>query len=135
MVEKYRKNKRDACGELLKEVEKRMKDVTLSAPSYRELKLMYMARDLYVPKPGKYKITIEQINEIQSRFSKGLYAYRNNPELKENFEAIDGYMKELKILNVKDSEVKKIKINFCMIMMNFLSNIPPFLFYLSLVIF
>ena len=34
MIELYKKNKRQACGDLLAEVEKRMKDVTLSAPSY-----------------------------------------------------------------------------------------------------
>lgn len=37
LVEKYKKNKREACAELLTEVENRMRDVTLNAPSYREL--------------------------------------------------------------------------------------------------
>lgn len=37
LVEKYKKNKREACGELLNQVEKLMRDVTLNAPSYREL--------------------------------------------------------------------------------------------------
>jgi glycerol-3-phosphate O-acyltransferase / dihydroxyacetone phosphate acyltransferase len=38
LVEKYKKNKREACGELLVEVEKKMREVTLNAPSYKELK-------------------------------------------------------------------------------------------------
>jgi len=38
LVEKYKKNKRDACGELLVSVEKKMREVTLNAPSYKELK-------------------------------------------------------------------------------------------------
>jgi glycerol-3-phosphate O-acyltransferase/dihydroxyacetone phosphate acyltransferase len=37
IVEKYKKNKREACAELLAEVEKKMRDVTLNAPSYKEL--------------------------------------------------------------------------------------------------
>lgn len=109
-----------------------MKDVTLSAPSYKELQQLYMARNLYMPRDVS-TLTFEQINEIQSRFSKGLYAYRNHPELKETLEAIDGYTKELKIFGIRDFEVKKIKINFFRIILNFLSIIPPFLFYLSLV--
>jgi len=35
---------------MLKEVERKMRDVTLQAPSYNELKRIYMARDLYMPK-------------------------------------------------------------------------------------
>jgi len=34
LVEKYKKNKREACSELLAEVEKKMREVTLNAPSY-----------------------------------------------------------------------------------------------------
>lgn len=34
LVEKYKKNKREACAEMLMQVEKKMRDVTLSAPSY-----------------------------------------------------------------------------------------------------
>ena len=63
MVELYKKNKRQACGDLLNEVEKRMKDVTLSAPSYQELKELYMARNLYMPK-NSASLSFEQINEI-----------------------------------------------------------------------
>jgi hypothetical protein len=37
-VEKYKKNKREACGELLVEVEKKMREVTMNATSYKELK-------------------------------------------------------------------------------------------------
>lgn len=37
IVEKYKKNKREGCAELLAEVEKKMREVTLNAPSYKEL--------------------------------------------------------------------------------------------------
>lgn len=49
LVDKYKKNKRDACGEMLMEVERKMRDVTLNAPSYKELKQIYMAREIYMP--------------------------------------------------------------------------------------
>lgn len=34
-VVKFKSNKREACGEILAEVEKKMREVTLSAPSYK----------------------------------------------------------------------------------------------------
>ena len=63
LVEKYKKNKRLACGEMLNEVEKKMREVTLNAPSYKELKKIYMGRDLYMPR-NTSKYTVEQLNEI-----------------------------------------------------------------------
>jgi glycerol-3-phosphate O-acyltransferase / dihydroxyacetone phosphate acyltransferase len=49
LVEKYKTNKRAACGEMLVSVEKKMREVTLNAPSYKELKQIYMAREIYMP--------------------------------------------------------------------------------------
>ena len=123
LVLKFKKNKRDACGEVLKEVEAKMRDVTLQAPSYNELKKIYIARDLYMPrdesayKPG-------EINEIYKRFCKGFNSFRDKPELKELLEEIDVYMKELNTFGVKDDQVKTMKINFFKIMLNFLYSIP-----------
>lgn len=50
LVEKYKKNKREACGEMLIEVEKKMRDVTYCAPTYKEMRQLYMARDIYMSK-------------------------------------------------------------------------------------
>jgi glycerol-3-phosphate O-acyltransferase/dihydroxyacetone phosphate acyltransferase len=73
LVEKYKKNKRESCGELLVQVEKKMREVTLNAPSYKELKQIYMAREIYMPsrrleieakKKDGHSYTLEEINEI-----------------------------------------------------------------------
>ena len=75
LIAKYKKNKRDACGEMLVEVEKKMREVTMNAPSYKELKQIYMAREIYMPSQGvvsqqngsttkKGNCTIEEINSI-----------------------------------------------------------------------
>ena len=66
---------------MLEEVEKKMREVTLNAPSYKELKQIYMARDLYMPR-NTAKYTVEQTNEIHKRFFIGYAAFRNHPELK-----------------------------------------------------
>lgn len=100
MVEKYKKNKREACGEMLIEVEKKMREVTLNAPSYKELRQLYMARDIYMPK--KKDMNVEQMNEIQKRFLKGFNAFRSHPELKTLLEEIEDYIRELKAYNVRD---------------------------------
>lgn len=101
LIAKYKKSKRDACGEMLVEVEKKMREVTLNAPSYKELKQIYMARSIYMPSKiteqdgegvttkKKANYTIEEINFIQKNFCKGFNAYRSKPELKDLLEDID----------------------------------------------
>ena len=66
LAEKYKKRetKREACSELLDEVERRMRDVTISAPSYKQLKQIYLIRDIYMPRDEKEKYSKEQINEV-----------------------------------------------------------------------
>jgi len=58
------------------DVEKKMREVTLNAPSYKELKQIYMARSIYMPtnlkeqdedgvtKKTKAKYSMEEINFI-----------------------------------------------------------------------
>lgn len=64
MIELYLSGeKRKAVGMMLKELEKRMHEVTMTAPSYNELQAIYMARNLYLPKRIS-GFTPEQENEI-----------------------------------------------------------------------
>jgi hypothetical protein len=68
-----------------------MREVTLNAPSYKELKQIYMAREIYLPSrkwekevkknDGHHTYTLEEINEIQKKFMKGLQSFRGKPEL------------------------------------------------------
>lgn len=92
---------------MLVEVEKRMRDVTLSAPSYKELSHIYTARDLYMPHDIS-KYTKEEINEIYKRFFMGFNACKDMPEIKELFYDIGLYKKELKKMNIQDNEVKSV---------------------------
>ena len=55
--------KRKAVSIMLKDIEKRMHEVTMTAPSYIELQAIYMARNLYLPK-NMENFTQEQENEI-----------------------------------------------------------------------
>ena len=123
LVAKYKQNKREGTGEMLKTVESKMREVTLNAPSYKELQMIYLARDIYMPSKSK-GYTINEINEIQKKFAKGFATYRSSPELKPLLEEVEAYMRELKALNVEDSGVKTLKINFCRIILNFVNIIP-----------
>ena len=124
---------------MLIDVEKKMREVTLNAPSYKELKQIYMARSIYMPtnlkeqdedgvtKKTKAKYSMEEINFIQKNFCKGFNAYRGRPELKDLLEDIDQYMCELKNYNIQDNQVQNVKINFMRILGNFLITIPKVL--------
>ena len=116
---------------MLVQVEKKMREVTLNAPSYKELKQLYMAREIYMPErrlvasaDKKTDFTAEEINEIQKKFFKGFQAFRGNEKLNELLEEIDLYMKELKAYNIQDSQVKNVNINFPKILGNVLTIIP-----------
>lgn len=64
MVDLYKSGeKRKAVALMLKDLQDRMREVTLTAPSYNELQAIYMARNLYLPK-NITGFTPEQENEI-----------------------------------------------------------------------
>ena len=132
-VKLYQTNKREACGKLLIHVEKQMRDVTLSAPSYKELKQVYLARDLYMPKNCESKLTPEEINTIYKRFFKGYAAFRERPEMKELLEEVDVYQRQLKVFNIGDADVSSLNINFCRMLTNLGHAIIMSLVYLSFV--
>ena len=81
MIELYLSGaKRKAVAMMLKDLENRMHEVTMTAPSYNELQAIYMARNLYLPKRIS-GFTPEQENEIYQRFSKGYNSLKDNPEM------------------------------------------------------
>jgi len=84
LVDNYqvKAKKRDACSTLLKEIEKKMREVTLSAPSYEVLRNIYLARNIYMPTKVD-KLSDEEINEGYKRFFKGFNILKDQPEAKE----------------------------------------------------
>ena len=50
MIELYKSgDKRKAITLMMKDLEERLHEVTMTAPSYDELQAVYMARNLYLP--------------------------------------------------------------------------------------
>ena len=54
-----------------------LRKVTLTAPSIKELKAIYLARDLYMPKTLDKELSEEEENAIYKRFFKGYNAFRD----------------------------------------------------------
>jgi glycerol-3-phosphate O-acyltransferase/dihydroxyacetone phosphate acyltransferase len=132
LVEDYKvkERKRDACSTLLKAIEGKMREVTLSAPSYEALQNIYLARDIYMPSDSS-RLSDKDINEIYKRFFKGFSILKGMPEAKVYLENIELYRKELKAFNLRDHDVNYLKMNFCIIIYNFFYSVCMILFYLS----
>jgi len=103
LVEQYKakETKRDACSVLLKTIESRMKEVTLSSPNFQIQQNIYIARDIYMPSNQK-KLTESEVNESYKRFFKGFNLLKDQPEANEFLSDINLYRKELKALNLRD---------------------------------
>ena len=66
---------------MLQDLEDRMHEVVMTAPSWDELQAIYMARNLYLPK-NISGFTQEQENEIYQRFATGYNIMKDDPELR-----------------------------------------------------
>lgn len=82
--------KRTACSTLLKSIEQKMREVTLSAPNYSVLRNIYLARDLYMPTDSS-KLSEKEINEIYKRFFKGFNILKDDPNLKAFLDNVELY--------------------------------------------
>lgn len=71
LVTEYLNDKRQACSKFLNKVERTLRSVTFSAPSYKELRAIYLSRRLYLPATQAESYTQEEINELYKRFFKG----------------------------------------------------------------
>lgn len=64
MIDNWKKgDKRKAVSQFLSGLRERMKQVTMTAPSYNEMQSIYMARNLYLPKNIR-NLSPEAENEI-----------------------------------------------------------------------
>ena len=76
--ELFKEKKKEAIGNILTEVENRMKAVTFTAPSFKEYSLLSIVRDLYIPKD--INLNAEEYNEISKRFSKSYHIVKDRKE-------------------------------------------------------
>jgi hypothetical protein len=87
-----------------------MKSVTLTAPSYQELRSLFFVRKLYVPPDMKLSPT--QYNEICKRFSKGYEKLKAKEETQIMMKKVHKYIHELESAGLNDHEVKMIDFSY-----------------------
>lgn len=104
--ELFKTNKKDAIERTLKEIEQRMKAVTLTAPSFKEYSCLLLARSLYVP--NNVQLTKEKYSELCKRFSKGYEKLKDGKETKSLKRKLLRYVEELESAGIDDEEVKLI---------------------------
>lgn len=100
----YNSNKKETSNKLLKEIEARMKGVTLTANSYEELRTLHLLRKIYVPKEKKLSPT--QYSEVCKQFAKGIKKIKELPDAKEKIQRVNNYVREIEEIAITDSELR-----------------------------
>jgi glycerol-3-phosphate O-acyltransferase/dihydroxyacetone phosphate acyltransferase len=109
MIELYKSgDKRQAISLFLKEVEARMREVTMTAPTIQGLEAIYMARNLYLDDEVT-GLSEEEENVIYQKFAKVYNATKDLPETQQLVESIQSYKTMLWLLNIRDEQVALFK--------------------------
>jgi hypothetical protein len=87
-----------------------MKAVTLTAPSYHELRSLFLVRKLYVP--NDIVLTPTQYSELCKRFTKGYHRVKSNPDTQDLMKRVNKYINELEDTGLGDHEVKKMDFTY-----------------------
>ena len=82
-----------------------MNEVMLTAENYEELQAIILARRFYLHKNDEKKYSIEDIDTLYKRFSKGFAAMRNEKEIHEFIESVKDYRQEIRGLGISDHHV------------------------------
>jgi len=126
----FKTNKREATEKLLIEIESRMKAVTLTAPSYLELRSVHFVRKLYVP--SGEKLSPLEYSELCKRFLKGYDKLKESEETKMMLMEINKYTRELESVGISDHELKEMKITYAWMLKNTLIYVLMFHMFLLL---
>ena len=125
-ADEFKVNKKESTEKLLKEVEYKMKSVTLSAPTYLELKAIFFVRKLYIPVDAK--LSPDQFSELCKRFSKGYEKLKHKEETKASIKKVNQYVSELESTGLNDNQVKKIDFTYAWLLKQTLYSLSLFLF-------
>eukprot|EP00340_Litonotus_pictus_P003098 CAMPEP_0170517726 /NCGR_PEP_ID=MMETSP0209-20121228/3612_1 /TAXON_ID=665100 ORGANISM="Litonotus pictus, Strain P1" /NCGR_SAMPLE_ID=MMETSP0209 /ASSEMBLY_ACC=CAM_ASM_000301 /LENGTH=599 /DNA_ID=CAMNT_0010803049 /DNA_START=148 /DNA_END=1947 /DNA_ORIENTATION=+ len=144
-AEEFKVNKREVTEKLLKEVESRMKAVTLFAPTIEELKAILLLRRVYIP--TTIRLSPTQHSELCKRFIVGYEKLKDHQDCKEMITKATHYVREIDEIDVSDKEIlntefqeKKMKRKFLLACLRFvlfilfvtpiLIILLPFIFYI-----
>lgn len=126
MVEEFRKGgdaKRAAGTKLLGIVSDALKDVTLTAPDYKTLKVfrspcgiftypnqvIQAIRRLY--RPPHRKLKISQVVELNRRLVEGYLHFQSDPRIQKLAASVTAYNQQLETFGIRDHQVQTTKMN------------------------
>lgn len=124
----FKVNKKDSTEKLLKEIEYKMKYVTLTAPTYIELRAVFFVRKLYIP--PNITLSPAQFTELCKRFCKSYEKLKDKDETKALLTKVNSYVKELESTGINDSQVKKMDFTSAWLLKKTLSSLCLLLFFL-----
>ncbi|KAI9346532.1 hypothetical protein BDR26DRAFT_855714 [Obelidium mucronatum] len=107
-VEAYRKGgeaKREAISQVLDDIFKGLKAVTVTAPDYDSLMLIQAARRLY--RPIHMKLTIDETMYLNRRFAEVFNKFGDDPQVKATIEHVAAYNRLLKSYGIQDHQVMR----------------------------
>lgn len=95
--------KRDACNQLLDTAKQALAAVTVSAPDYETLRVLWAARRLY--KPQHVRLTLDQTHHLTQRFAEAYTALKDVPEMQQLRSQIEEYNLQLETFGLRDHQV------------------------------
>jgi glycerol-3-phosphate O-acyltransferase/dihydroxyacetone phosphate acyltransferase len=114
----YKTDKKKATEILLSEIESRMKAVTLTAPSYKELRSILFIRKLYAP--PDMKLSPNAYSILCRRFSKAYYQLKELPEAQNLMNEITKYIEVLENTGLMDHEVRCLDYSYGMMIRKYI---------------
>ncbi|KAJ9050627.1 Glycerol-3-phosphate/dihydroxyacetone phosphate acyltransferase [Entomophthora muscae] len=112
MVEQFKQGgetKRAAGTKLLGIVTDALKDVTLTAPDYKTLKVIQAIRRLY--RPPHRKLKIGQVVELNRRLVEGYLHFQSDPRIQNLSDYVTEYNQQLETFGIRDHQVQTTKMN------------------------
>ena len=105
MVNAFKAGKRrESVGTLLSSIYQALAAVTVTAPDYDTMMLVYAARRLYTSK--RRHLPLSTVIEINRRLVKGYVQYKQNPQIEELSKAISSYTRQLRLLGLRDHQLE-----------------------------
>ena len=104
-IDEYEKDKSTARNKFLGVVESKLREVIFTAPSYKELTSIYLAKRLFLPTPMNSNFSNEEINDIYKKFFDLYNSHKEEQDIKELFDDVYEYGRELKSIGIRDSQL------------------------------
>ena len=105
LVQEYEKDRASAWNKFLGVIESKLREVIFTAPSYKEMSSIYLAKRLCLPTSMNNGFTKEEINDIYKKIFNFYNSHKEEPDVKQFFEEVYDYGHELKSLGVRDSHI------------------------------